>query len=215
MRTLEITREYCHNDFLPTDLTRSVIGIAEDITLLDVFMLIQTANSMIPNLSSIMGMPKFEAFVETINLPKDEYFVDFVDSLELAWYFMDCQEVLPSMQNLMLMLGINNNCPASLFDEKHICTPECHKKTRVAVEFTAINNIADIPMRIDPHFNAEDPRKEPSDDTIKMTMHPTLWCFLSSILTGLTIAGSTPDEIQQNRQILVDIILDKNNGELE
>jgi len=211
IKTIEITKEYCRDNFLPIDLPRSVVDIADDVTLRDIFMLIQSANKMMPNLSSAMGMSKFQTFVKTINMPKDEDFVDFIDFLELAWYFVDGPENLASMQNLMLLFGINSHCPASLFDEEHVCTPECYKETRIAVEFTSINNIADIPIRINPRFNAEDPREEPSDNPAKLTMYPTLYCFLSSILTELTIAGSTPDEIQQNRQILVDILLDENN----
>lgn len=228
---IKITKEYCKNGFAITDLQKQVSFIDGNVTLYDIFMLIYRANTILPNITSIIGMPRFDLFLNQISENVDEDFKTNISYLELYWhpeydvkitkktgkstdqtgistltdndsnYWDDYKNI--ELSNLMGFHGIGVGCPGKTLDF-HECDDDCPKYTGYAIELTPLNRLADLPIRISPIVDFPQPYVE--DDKklektkCKLTIYPTLWCFLTSILWELTFFGYTPNLIKQKSE---------------
>jgi hypothetical protein len=228
---IHLTREY-YKDFLPTDLQWEVSKIDDDFTLYDLFRLVHHADLMIPGIAATMGMSNFELFWKQIQLDRDPHDKDDVDYLELYWHAsydsritkktgkptdqpdINCKVLdidnsvnhfeepkICELPNLMSFHGIGSGC--SMKDlEWHECGDDCEKESGYAIEFTPVNNLAHLPIRVSPKVPFFPPHVESDRDFhrtgFELTIEPTLWCFITSIFWELTFAGFTPEEISDH-----------------
>jgi len=221
-----LTKEY-YKDFLPTDLQWNVTEVGADFTLYDLFRLVFHADLIIPGIAATMGMSEFKAFWDQIQLDRDPKDIDDVTYLELYWHpSYDTRKIkqtgkptdqpkgncklldngynywddpkICDMSNLMGFHGIGPGCPAACCDF-HECGDDCPKDQGYAIEFTPLNNLAHLPIRVSPQVEFFPPYVESDREFhrtgFQLTIQPTLWCFITSILWELTFAGSSPNEI--------------------
>ncbi len=234
---IKITKEYCKNGFVPSDLQWEISEIDENITLYDVFRLVYQINILIPGIHTAFGMTEFEAFWDQINLDREPDDIDDVDYLELHWslsydtrmtkktgkstdqpcandfmskthnYFDDPK--IAEMPNRMSFHGIGSGCPLKDVEfSEHECGDDCPTESGYAIEFTPVNNLSHLPVRISPIVQFYPPYVESDRDFkrtgFKLTIDPTLWCFLTSILWELTFAGFNPNEVAGHAQKIFD-----------
>ena len=232
---IHLTKEY-YKDFLPTDLQWTVTKVDEDFTLYNLFRLVYRADQMIPGIFATMGMLEFKLFWDQIQLDRDPDDIDDVEYLELYWHASydirkEKQTGKPTYQpksncpimddgynywddpkiaelpNLMSFHGIGPGCPSKSLDF-HECGNDCPKDTGYAIEFTPVNNLAHLPIRVSPEVGFFPPHVESDRDFhrtgFKLTIQPTLWCFITSIFWELTFAGSTPNEVADHMQEISD-----------
>jgi hypothetical protein len=232
---IKITKEYCKNGFVPSDLQWEISSIDENVTLYDVFRLVYQINILIPGIPSAFGMTEFEAFWDQINLDREPDDIDDVDYLELYWspsfdtrmtkktgkstdqpcandlmskthnYFDDPKNA--EMPNRMSFHGVGSGCPSKGMD-LHECGDDCPTDGGYAIEFTPVNNLSCLPVRVSPEVQFYPPYVESDRDFkrtgFKLTIDPTLWCFITSILWELTFVGHTPDAVADQAQVIHD-----------
>lgn len=234
---IHLTKKYAREEFIPTDLQWEVAEITDDFTLYDLFCLVRRAENITPGIAATFGMSEFETFWDQINLDRDSDDIDDLKCLELYWHPSydvrltqktgkptDQKTIIPLRDNkvnhwdnprkcelssLMSFHGIGPGCPSKGLDF-HECGDDCPKSTTYAVEFSPVNNLAHLPVRIFPIVNFYPPYIE-SDRIFKRTgfqlkIDPTLWCFITSIFWELTFVGSTPNTIADKAQELHDRI---------
>lgn len=231
---IHLTKDY-YKDFLPTDLQWNITEIDEDFTLYDLFMIIDHAQQMIPGIPATMGMLNFDNFFKQIQLDRDTDDDEDVQYLELYWrgnydtritkktgkYTDQSKSALPidqtnnywdepqiaSLSNLMSFHGIGQGCPGVDID-CHECGDDCPETSAYAIEFSPLNNLAHLPIRVSPRVEFYPPYvecdKEFHRTGFQLDIKPTLWCFITSILWELTFAGSDPNEISAHRESLQD-----------
>lgn len=233
---IHLTKDY-YKDFLPTDLQWDVTSVSDDFTLYDLFRLVYQADLMIPDIFTTMGMLEFKAFWEQIQRGRDPEDIDDVEYLELHWHFgyetrttkktgkptdqetSNCAILrdnnenhwddpkIASLSNLMGFHGIGPGCPSKDLD-LHECGNDCPTDTGYAIEFTPLNNLAHLPIRVSPKVEFFQPYVESDRDFkrtgFELTIHPTLWCFITSIFWELTFAGSNPDEVSDHGGLIMD-----------
>jgi len=227
---VHLTKEY-YKDFLPTDLQWEVSEVDDDFTLYDLFLLVNKAQEMIPGIFATMGMLQFKAFWEQIQLDRDTDDDNDVNYLELYWspsyetrvtdktgkHTDQSKSCLPidqsknyweapqiaSMPNLMGFHGVGTGCPSADLDF-HECGDDCPDTTGYAIEFTPLNNLAHISIRVTPSVEFHPPYVESDREFHKtgfeLTIQPTLWCVITSIFWELTFAGSNPDDVSEHRE---------------
>jgi hypothetical protein len=233
---IHLTKEYARGNeehmFIPTDLQWTVSEVAEDFTLYDLFRLVYQIEISIPGIAATFGMPEFNAFWDQINLDRELDDDDDVEYLELYWSpsydtrvvkktgkstdqktvsclgdnnknYWDDPKVC-EMPNLMSFHGIGYGCPAK---DHHECNNKCSNRTPYGIEFSPINNLAHLPIRISPEVEFYPPYVESDRNFhrtgLKLTIEPTLWCFITSIFWELTFAGYTPNDVADHRQELL------------
>lgn len=232
---IHLTKDY-YKDFLPTDLQWEVTKVDDDFTLYDLFRLVYHAHLILPDIFTTMGMPGFMEFWEQIQLDRDHDDIDDVTYLELYWhveydtrttektgkptdqpasrcgilkdnnqnYWDDPQ--IASISNLMGFHGVGAGCPCKDLDF-HECGDDCPTETGYAIEFTPVNNLSHLPIRVSPKVEFYPPYVESDRDLhrtgFELTIEPTLWCLITSIFWELTFVGSNPDTIKdQGEDIL-------------
>jgi len=232
---IHLTREY-YKDFIPTDLQWDVSEIDKNFTLYDLFRLVYAANTMIPGIPATMGMSNFDEFWQQICKDRDDNDTDEIEYLELYWHIgygirkttktgkpTDQKKILGlsdlfdqninvwddpkvgELSNLMSFHGVGMGCPHRHADW-HECGDDCPPDTGYAIEFTPVNNLAHLPIRVSPTIDFYPPHVECDRDFhrtgFELTINPTLWCFITSIFWELTFEGSTPDKIEKQRDIV-------------
>jgi len=232
---IHLTKDY-YKDFLPTDLQWTVTSVATDFTLYDLFRLVYHANHMIPGIFATMGMLEFHAFWDQINLDRDQDDINDITYLELYWHpdydtrmtkqtgkstdqpvgncpmmdngynYWDHPKIC-DLSNLMGFHGVGPGCPAKSCDF-HECGDDCPKDQGYAIEFTPLNNLAHLPIRICPEVEFFPPYVESDREFhrtgFQLTIDPTLWCFITSIFWELTFAGLTPNDVADHSKKLHD-----------
>lgn len=119
------------------------------------------------------------------------------------------------MPNLMSFHGIGKYCHVKHYnsdnpDDSHVCDDDdrCLKESGWAIEFTPLNNLAHLPIRVLPKVEFHPPFVESGRDFhrtgFELTIRPTLWCFITSIFWELTFAGFNPNEVSDHMQIISD-----------
>lgn len=230
---IHLTKEY-YKDFLPTDLQWNVTKIDDDFTLYDLFRLVYHANQMIPDIFTAMGMLEFYTFWDQIQLDRNPDDVDDIKYLELYWHLdYDTRKIkktskptdqpncltikdnhnywddpkIGELSNLMAFHGIGPGCPSKNLDF-HGCGDDCLENTTYAIEFTPLNNLAHLPIRVLPKVEFFPPYVESDRDFHRtgfhLTIEPTLWCFITSIFYELTFAGSNPNEVAEHMKKISD-----------
>ena len=233
---IHLTKEY-YKDFLPTDLQWTVSKVDDDFTLYDLFRLVYHADQMIPGIFATMGMLEFKAFWDQIQLDRDPDDIDDVAYLELYWHLdydtrttkktgkptdqptSNCAILrdnkenhwddpkIAQLPNLMAFHGIGPGCPSKSLDF-HECGDDCPEDTGYAIEFTPVNNLAHLPIRVSPEVECFPPYVESDREFhrtgFKLTIEPTLWCFITSIFWELTFAGSNPNEVADHMEEISD-----------
>lgn len=235
---IHLTKDY-YKDFLPTDLQWSITKVDDDFTLYDLFRLVHHANLMIPNISATMGMLQFEKFWNQIQLDRDPDDGDDVEYLELYWGPSYDIRVTPKtgkstdqcaisfltkkdenywenhkiceLPNLMAFHGVGQGCPVKDLDF-HECGDDCPTETGYGIEFTPVNSLAHLPIRVSPKVEFFPPYVESDRELhrtgFELTIDPTLWCFITSVFWELTFVGSNPDEIADKSDDLSERIKD-------
>lgn len=111
------------------------------------------------------------------------------------------------LSNLMSFHGIDSGCPSKNLD-LHECGDNCPVAGGYAIEFTPVNDLAHLPIRVSPKVEFFPPYVESNRDFkrtgFELTISPTLWCFITSIFWELTFAGSNPSEISNHYDLIVD-----------
>ena len=122
------------------------------------------------------------------------------------------------LSNLMGFHGIGPYCHLEHcnsdepMDESHICDNDdrCLKKSGYGIEFSPLNNLKHLPVRVSPNVEFFPPFVESDRDFhrtgFKLTIDPTLWCLITSIFWELTFVGYTPDKIVNESQKLHDSV---------
>lgn len=230
---IHLTKEY-YKDFLQNDLQWTIDKIDDDFTLYDLFRLVYQVEVMIPGISATFGMSEFGAFWDQINLDRDTDDIDDVEYLELYWHatfdtritkktgkstdqgsvaglesdnnYWDNPKIA-ELPNLMSFHGVGPGCPSKSIDF-HECGDDCPKTTGYAIEFSPLNNLGHLPIRVSPKVCFYPPYTESEDDFkrtgFELTIEPTLWCFITSIFWELTFAGNTPDAVSNHSQEISD-----------
>lgn len=211
---IHLTKKY-YKDFLPTDLQWDVTKIDDDFTLYDLFRLIYHADQITPGIAVTFGMRNFELFWNQINADREPDDKNDVTYLELYWapeYKLkdEVNEEDPSsceMSNLMSLHGMGPGCPS---EEYHECDESCPKEHGYGIEFSPLNNLAHLPIHVSPSVEFYPPFVQNQSDFHKtefqLTINPTLWCFITSVLWELTFVDSTPDKIADSAKQLFDQI---------
>lgn len=215
---IKLTKEY-YKKFLPTDLKWNVTKITDDFTLYDLFRLVYQAEVMVPDICAALGMSEFGAFWDQINLPRDPNDKDDVAYLELYWHpdfdirttpkkgldsggmnYWDDPKTC-EMPNLMSFHGMGFGCPSK---DYHECNDNCPKETPYGIEYSPINNLAHLPIRVSPKVEFYPPFVESDLEFhrtgFQLTIEPTLWCFIASILWELTFAGPIPNTKSMDKE---------------
>lgn len=236
MDGIHLTKEY-YKDFLPTDLQWDVTKVDDDFTLYDLFRLVYHADRMIPGIFTTMGMLQFKEFWKQIQLDRDVDDDDDIEYLELFWsasyeirttkktgkhtdqpscnILMDQNENCwedpqkASIPNLMGFHGVGSGCSMAN-EDFHECGDDCSETTGYAIEFTPLNNLAHLPVRVSPNVEFYPPYVECDREFHKtefeLCITPTLWCFITSIFWELTFAGSNPNEVTDHRDTIIDSV---------
>ncbi len=220
-----LAKKYAIKRFDPEDLQKSVIGIADDFTLYDLFLLINSVDVVIPDIAEALGMKEFDLFWNQMNISRDLDDDNNIDYLELCWHPdyditetpkigkpTDQKSVLaddemnywdnPSsceISNLMSFHGVGSGCPVKNLDD-HKCDNNCPDETSYGIWPCTLNNLAHLPIRVSPTVEFYPPyvesNREFSSTNFTLTINPTLWCFITSILWELTFGGYTPNDIK-------------------
>lgn len=236
---IHLTKDY-YKDFLPTDLQWTVTQVDRDFTLYDLFLIVHRADQMIPGIFVTMGMLEFNAFWDQIQLDRDLDDDNDVEYLELYWHpgydirttkktgkptdqgpiaglsdLFDQKNnhwedpKIADLPNLMSFHGVGTGCPAACHDF-HECGDDCPKDTGYGIEFTPINNLVHLPIRVSPKIDFFPPYVESDREfhrtEFQLTIEPTLWCFITSIFWELTFAGSNPNEVADHMEKINDSI---------
>lgn len=237
---VHLTKEY-YKDFLPTDLPWEVTNVDDDFTLYDLFRLVYHVDMMIPGIAATMGMTNFEAFWKQIQLDHNDRDIENIKYLELYWQLeydvrttkktgkstdqitSNCAIIrdnnknywddpkVADLSNLMGLHGVGDGCPSKELD-LHECGDDCPNKTGYGIEFTPINHIADLPIRVSPKISFFPPYVESNRDFhrtgFEIKIYPTLWCFITSIFWELTFVGCDPEQVETSRSELTDMVDD-------
>ncbi len=231
---IHLTKEYAKEEFTLTDLQWIIEKVADDFTLYDLFTLICRAETITPGICAAFGMPEFEAFWDQINLDRDPDDEDDLKYLELYWYmgydirttkikspkqqskiykelglpddedYWDDPKIC-EMGNLMSFGGVGPGCPSKNY---HKCDENCPKEMGYGIEFSPLNNLKHLPIRVSPEVEFFPPYVESYREFhrtgFKLTIQPTLWCFITSIFWELTFVGYTPERVADKAQELRD-----------
>ncbi|KKN98852.1 hypothetical protein LCGC14_0140930 [marine sediment metagenome] len=119
-----------------------------------------------------------------------------------------------TMRNLMSFHGIGPHCHVAEFDsdnliDSHVCEDDdrCIKDSGYGIEFSPLNNLAHLPIRVSPQIEFFPPYVEPDRDFKRtgftLTIEPTLYCFITSIFWELTFCGFTPNDVADKRDDLM------------
>lgn len=222
---VHLTKEYASNGFKLEDFQKPVTEIADNFTLYDLFVLIEFSDGIIPDIAETLGMEEFDSFWKQIRLPRDPDDDDDIDFLELCWHpdydiletpktgkQTDQKSILaddemnywdnPSsceISNLMSFHGVGSGCPVKNLDD-HKCDKNCPNETSYGIWPCTLNNLAHLPIRVVPTVEFYPPYVESNSELERtdftLTINPTLWCFITSILWELTFGGNSPNKIK-------------------
>lgn len=145
---------------------------------------------------------KQNKFEKQLGLPSDE---DHWDDPKIA-----------TMPNLMSFHGIGPHCHVQEFEpdnfnDSHICDNDdrCMEDSGYGIEFSPVNDLAHLPIRVSPQIEFFPPYIESNRDFkrtgFRLTIEPTLWCFITSIFWELTFCGFTPNEVADKRSDLMNL----------
>ncbi len=213
---VHLTKRYHKDEFGPSDFQWSVTKIDDDFTLYDVFKLISLAERITPGISKIFGMEEFDTFWTQINKDRDPNYDVKPEYLELYWFAeCDVKDNLKSedptkseLPGLMGFHGVGPGCVCAHFNDPQYC--ECPETRGYGIEFTPVNNLAHLPIRVSPnvHFSPPFIKNEKSfrRTGFQLTIDPTLWCLITSIFWELTFVDSSPDKIADNSEQIFGVI---------
>jgi len=214
---VHLTKQYHRDDFKPNDFQWSVTEIADDFTLYDVFKLIALAERVTPGIAKTFGMEEFDTFWTQINKDRDPDYEIKSDHLELYWKAeCDIGDDLASedptkseLSGLMSFHGVGPGCICKDHDGDHQDC-KCPETRGFGIEFTPVNNLAHLPIRVSPnvHFCPPFIKNEKSfrRTGFQLTIAPTLWCLITSIFWELTFVDSSPDKIAKNSEQIFGVI---------
>jgi len=146
--------------------------------------------------------PKTQSdFCVQLGMPDDE---DYWDDPKVA-----------HLPNLMSFHGIGPLChleydDSDILDDSHVCDDDdrCVKDSGYGVEFSPLNNLAHLSIRVSPKASFYPPFVETGRDFhrtgFELTIEPTLWCLITSVFWELTFCGFTPDEVSNKRGDIMD-----------
>lgn len=205
MSSVKLTPEY---ELCPYDLQWIVESVSDDFTLLDLFQIIHRAQQDCPQLPDMLGMGYFDAFYEEATRePKSD---DELHYLELYWHidydaiktkkkggkraiYRDCL-IRGELTNLMGFQGIGKHQCA--FEDG--CPNGCPEDDGYAIEMTPVNELVHLPIRVSPQVGMYKPWVRDDEPPLlstgfTLTIHPTLYTFITSIFWELTFLGH-PEE---------------------
>lgn len=211
-KPLVLTKTFCCKDFLISDLTRTVSHIDGDVTLRDIFTLINnTQSSGIPYFGVMLGMPRFDTFWNEMSEPSN---ADRSEIAALELYWLPFYETQWFDKNNKIV-DTTDFVAEHEFDELHcdedpqtgivdplmafhgLPSSEDDDTLPFSIGAISVNDIADIPIAINSTFSFCPPFIQSGVQFVptsgRLTMHPTLFCVLASICWELTFFGYDPD----------------------
>lgn len=217
---IQLTKQYHREHFQPSDFQWSVTEIADDFTLYDVFKLVALAERTSPGIAKIFGMSNFDPFWAQITKDKDPNYRVLPTYLELYWKSECvlkediCEEdpTKSELPGLMGFHGVGPGCVSTRYEPEHKCHKDCLKDQGYGIEFTPVNNLAHLPIRVSPNVQFSPPlsqnKKSFRHTGFSLRIDPTLWCFITSIFCELTFVDSTPNKIKDSANKIFDNIKD-------
>lgn len=227
------------------DLQWPVSEVSTDFTLYDLFTMVAALDNQMPGIAAAFGMRHFDTFWKKINEPPDaDNNEKVIKYLELYWSADYDTRVVPKtgddtdqkggilnddnnywdnpirgyLPNLMSFHGIGDGCPEHSF-EWHECGNDCPRQTFYGVEFSSINNLGHLRIKMNPIVMTYPPFVEPGKrfrkNNFRLQIMPTLYCFITSIFWELTFIGNTPDKISEKAKGIFDEIRDMQNRETD
>jgi len=213
-----LSKQYAEKDFRLFDLQNTVCSIDDDFTLYDLFAMINKYEQVYPGICEAFGIANFHKFWDQINLPYEDDEKQKIEYLELYWtsdyeyVSEDSFELNPKLGTLNALMdfhGVGPQCSKhhGAVPEDHVCDEKCSFMGGWGIEFTPLNEIKHLPIRMNTIVEFWVPPKE---DKKKFTAHdfkiercPSLWCLITSIFFELTFAGYDPAKIQEKIQDLI------------
>lgn len=207
---VHLSKQYHREHFGPSDFQWSVTKIDDDFTLYDVFKLVALAERVTPGIAKTLGMSNFDLFWAQINKDRDPNYKILPTYLELYWISEcvvkedTCEEdpTKSELPGLMSFHGVGPGCVSMRYEPEHKCHKDCLKDQGYGIEFTPVNNLAHLPIRVLPNVQFNPPfsqnKKSFRHTEFSLRIDPTLWCLITSIFWELTFVDSTPDKISDN-----------------
>jgi len=198
MERIKLTREY---KLKPFDLQKIVSDA--DLTLGELFEIVNEAESEFPAIAEALGMPNFYKFYSEIKKGCEPDFE--LKYIELYWHPDYCH----MNKNLGLDITkakVSPQMNVHAIGEHYMpkdagikCPPDCKEHNSYAIEFSALNEIAHLPIKLNPviNYNYEKMQKK-----LQITVFPSLYQVINSIFYELTFAGCTPEEIKKQKEEL-------------
>jgi hypothetical protein len=175
----------------PFDL--QIIVSETDLTLGELFEIVNQAESDFPAIAEALGMPNFHKFYSEI---KKECEPDKdLEYIELYWHpdFHIKKSVRLDMSKAKISPQMSVHAIGEHYMPKNIgikCPPNCKDHSAYALEFSPLNELAHLPIKINPIINSE---------RMQITIFPSLYQVINSLFYELTFAGCTPEEIRESK----------------
>ena len=187
-----------------SDLPETVESVSDDFTLMDLFRIIADVSSV--ELTIILGMNFFSDFYREVK--QEPIKRSDLHYLELNWFTdydlnNNSQEdpIKAELHNLMDFGGIGKHECA--FGGS--CPNGCRETDSYAVEMTPICELAHLPIKMNTEVKMYEPYTRDgrawSRTGFTLTMHPTLYTFITSIFWELTFFGTPEDRDEQLQDI--------------
>ena len=183
MEPINLTKDYTLEPF---DLQKSVEKV--DITLRDLFEIVYVAEIQHEGIADCLGMPNFMEFYEEITKSPSEKRSE-LHYLELYWHkeynlkeinkklveIIEEAELFPQME----FHAIGEHWK----DNSLNCLPNCKNHNSYAIEFTSLNDMAHLPIKLNPIIKYE---------KMKIITYPSLYQVINSIFYELTFTSYDP-----------------------
>jgi hypothetical protein len=194
MDPISLTNDYELKLF---DLQKTVDQV--DLTVRDLFEIIKQAESKNPGIAEALGMPNFKKFYTAMQ--RKETFEQKLYYIQLYWpveyetrrqgkkleQLLDQAELPPQMD----VSGIGKHYNEEEWSQK--CPEGCPDHNAYAIEFTPVNQLADLKIKVDPKIVYKN---------MTLTVYPSLFQVINSILYEITFVGYDPAVIEEERQEL-------------
>lgn len=160
-----------------------------DVNLMDVFDIVYAAEIKNEGISEALGMPNFMLFYDEIkNIGKvdkglDHILLSWSKNYEIKKRKNKLEEDIENafLNPWMDVTGIGKHWDEPGFN----CPPGCKSHNTYAIEFSPLNELAHLPIKVDPRINY---RK------MNLTYNPSLYQIINSLFYEFTFAGLTPEQ---------------------
>lgn len=176
------------------DLQKEVEKV--DINLKDLFDIVYKAEIENAGIADALGMPNFEKFYDEINNSYKQRELKFI---ELYWEldYEIKRTKTGKLEEDLTKVQISPQMGVHAIGEHHKdvrCPPNCKIHNSYAIEFTQLNELANLPIKI---------KTSVEIGKTTLTINPSLYQLINSIFWELTFVGYTPKERDEKKDDLV------------